>query len=697
MPFSLIFSKEEKKTFFFSSSWLSVYKYSERIFAFLLLTGMLAYAALCVNLGSPRTIKIGSFQYVTNYNKASYYQYALGFSVGVGCGYPAKFYASQRDMASSGVTDFLEGKTQKFNCTNFNPDKISYEPVHLDYYFLKYLGLWWRLFGVSWRSANYYWLFIYSVTLLVLYSVYRFFINPIFAALSTILTGSIYLDQLLIGPRDYSGAPFFCAILLISLFIVCRQCSSQRLLLLTILSGVISGIGVGFKTDVMAMIPGFLLAISFSYTKIEVMGKKYVVLVCVSLLYMSIVIAFMRCLPPSYTVFHVIIEGWAQDFVEALNLTTKGLYSVIPYYSDVYTQFLVGKYGASYLHQNADLYYSDIYKNISEKYYFHLLRFFPADYFSMVLASIRKILAGNISWEAPGYLLEKPVSLVRSFIPLTTIFLVITRNLRVGLFALLFTLGSSAYTVLQYHPRHHFYLTSFFFYFYLLLLITLSMSIIRDFYRQLKYQKINVIETLNQLFPYYKYATRIAFFSVLAVSGLLIGLRFYQNQTMHSMIQAIGVVKKTKLEFSVKKFDSNYLIVPNLEDLNKDAYYLVTFKKSKEELNRHRIASCYTPEIDSKLQFPSWGNMNTILGIWTNYYAYDVSMEIENTKHTAFLVPITKTIGPSFWRGFVIPEEELTDLVSIESIDDLSQFPIEPFMIIPENWREKNYYLTSLW
>jgi hypothetical protein len=72
-------------------------------------------------------------------------------------------------------------------------------------------------------------------------------------------------------------------------------------------------------------------------------------------------------------------------------------------------------------------------------------------------------------------------------------------------------------------------------------------------------------------------------------------------------------------------------------------------------------------------------------------------MEIENTKHTAFLVPITKTIGPSFWRGFVIPEEELTDLVSIESIDDLSQFPIEPFMIIPENWREKNYYLTSLW
>jgi hypothetical protein len=165
------------------------------------------------------------------------------------------------------------------------------------------------------------------------------------------------------------------------------------------------------------------------------------------------------------------------------------------------------------------------------------------------------------------------------------------------------------------------------------------------------------------------------------------------------MIQAIGVVKKTKLEFSVKKFDSNYLIVPNQEYLNKDGYYLLTFKKSKEELNRHRLASYYTPQIDSDLQFPNWGNMNAIVGISTNYYAYDVSMDIESTKQTAFLVPITKTgdFAPAWiWRGFVIPEEELTDLVSIQSIDDLSRFPIEPFMIIPQNWREKNYYLTSL-
>jgi hypothetical protein len=168
------------------------------------------------------------------------------------------------------------------------------------------------------------------------------------------------------------------------------------------------------------------------------------------------------------------------------------------------------------------------------------------------------------------------------------------------------------------------------------------------------------------------------------------------------MIKSVLLAKKTKLDFTVKKFDSNYLIVPNLQDLNKDAYYLVTFKKNKSELESYKLGICFTPTLNEKIEIMNWPLENQILEPRKSYMDFNLMINKSSTRKAQFLIPIVGVgnelvrIIPNYWRGFFIPEEELTNLVSIESIDDLSQFPIEPFIVIPENWREKNYYLTTL-
>lgn len=652
------------------------------VIAALLLVSMMAYAAHCVNsTATTRIIRWGQIEIKTPYNKMLYYQNRFAAAVGEACGYGFKPYAIES------AKDFLNQKEGELDCNNFKEIKGIFTPIGR--YLVYSVGLWWKIFGVSWKSASNYFLTIYGLTLIFLFCIYRFVSNNLLAAIATLITGNVYLHQLLIGPRDFLTAFFFCGVVLLSLIIICRKCSRKKLFLIAFFGGFFCGIGIGFKSDVTALIVLFIFSICFSNIISDSIRERLRCIFCAIMVFLATVYCAVLPLVNANTTYAVIIEGLSLSFTNDLGLTTHHLYSLIPFYNDYYTLDIVNKYATTLLHKATikDMHGNKLYYLYSKKYYFQYLSVFTADFFVRLISSSRLLLSGTIS-----YFGSYQGSLYCIFISLIGFFFLLARNIRVGLVAFLVTIGACSYCVLQFHIRHNFYLSSFFVLFYSLVLISLANKFCGCFFSSKK----KTGRCFLDFFPFLKWAVAICLLATITCFFTLSSLRAYQNGKVKLMIKAVLASKKTKKHYSVQKSDFGWLIHFKQKDNKKNAYYVLTFRPGEKKTAYNQLASIYSKPNDSKVKTVKWQ-------LWKRVFAYpmvdyygDFSVLLStpsNGKEIKFLVPINKTHSShTAWRGFLIPQNELKNLVSIESIDDLSQFPIQPFMVIPSDWEKKNYY-----
>src|SRR5262249_22623926 len=127
------------------------------------------------------------------------------------------------------------------------------------------VGVTWRLFGVSWASLSLLLGVLYGATAAVVYALFRLGAPRWPAAVGTALMIASplqlrYLPQL----RDYAKAPFMLALILTLALLVVRPLTRTRLLVLAAAYGAVTGIGFGFRNDLLIALLPFAATVLYS-------------------------------------------------------------------------------------------------------------------------------------------------------------------------------------------------------------------------------------------------------------------------------------------------------------------------------------------------------------------------------------------------------------------------------------------------
>ncbi|HEV7164522.1 MAG TPA: hypothetical protein VGO35_03930 [Gammaproteobacteria bacterium] len=183
-------------------------------------------------------------------------------AVGIACGYG---YTNLPRIPGDSLEQFLYSKADTFDCTNaLSPDK--YPVVNGDVsgcrYLIAIVGELWRVTGPSWHSVKFVIGVLYILMAVAAFLLARTVIGSFFSTGIVLLFVSAPANiELMSRLRDLGKAPFIllaCAALLWGLGF-----SSRRRLGLAALTGLIIGIGYGFRPDILALLPLSVLLIFF--------------------------------------------------------------------------------------------------------------------------------------------------------------------------------------------------------------------------------------------------------------------------------------------------------------------------------------------------------------------------------------------------------------------------------------------------
>ncbi|MFA7693082.1 MAG: glycosyltransferase family 39 protein [Candidatus Hydrogenedentes bacterium] len=192
--------------------------------------------------------------------------------------YPAVFFAAGHGMGTAdveqieGLPDFIFGQSDRFDTAHI-PADIELAPLksraaaHL--YLLYAVGWMWRCFGVSLNGLIFFLILMRTLNLILIYGMFRLVVRDFAsAALALLFCLSPYMlyENTLI--QYQVRAPFLFFSLWITLLLITRPWHRWMLIGLSVVWGIILGISVGFRYELVTYLPPALLVL-FILTKVN--------------------------------------------------------------------------------------------------------------------------------------------------------------------------------------------------------------------------------------------------------------------------------------------------------------------------------------------------------------------------------------------------------------------------------------------
>lgn len=213
--------------------------------------------------------------------------------------YPAIFFAAGLGMGTADIRElpeldaFIYHKASSFDTRTIPKDikviplKTAFELTHI--YYIYTIGWIWRILGVSVWGVVLYAALLRAFCSLALYGIFNLFLNRKLAILGTLLicTSPAMLSSA-IDLRDFGKAPFILGILLGMGWLVRRPLSTQSILTLAAYLGVLLGVGMGFRQDVLICFPPVILTLFFFLKPVSPRKKS---IRCAALLILVMVFA----------------------------------------------------------------------------------------------------------------------------------------------------------------------------------------------------------------------------------------------------------------------------------------------------------------------------------------------------------------------------------------------------------------------
>ena len=401
-----------------------------------------------------------------------FYQLYFEPAVMIACG--KGFVVSDPQVPAIGR--FLREQTTTFNCNDIPPEAILLRAGGFQAtarYLMTAVGWAWRMAGVSWRKLGPLVGLLFGVTVAAAYGIFRLGMGRVLALLCTWALSLSPLHVLnLPGIRDYSKAPFLLMLVFLLGVAVTRGPSWRSVLSIAVASGVVLGIGYGFRYDLLIAIPAFLLAMTCldggwrARLKYGSAGTA-----------VFLVTFYASAWPVIEAVRHLWDCRWHTMVIGLGDPQTKELQLHAPVYdwfagfSDEFVYATTTSYAARVQPGLGHIEYcGPAYDSVTRSFMLDVASHTPADFLVRAYASSLQMVQLPFRWRAAPmpdvavtyYRIRNAItSRVKEagiFLVVTAVVLITASSIRLGLFVVAFLLYFGGYPAGQFHDRHFFHL-----------------------------------------------------------------------------------------------------------------------------------------------------------------------------------------------------------------------------------------------
>lgn len=572
------------------------------------------------------------------------------------------------------LSKFLSLQQSTFDCSQL-PQKIT--PTALNglqisvHYLMSSMAIIWGLSQISWANALWLNIILFGLTIAGSYCVFRLGMSRFIASLgTTMLIFSAFHLSYLPQLRDYSVAPFVIWFMFSLGLLVTRSWPFKNLLILVLSTGILLGIEFGFRGDLLICVPFYLCAIFFFIPKAPTINWKEKLTLSFIFCGAFFVTSAPVLIPLHHqgsNMAHVIILGLMSPFTEALNLQSPVGYFLGHIYSDGYVQTIIDEYGQQILHHSPVGVSSPGYEQVGMSYLLEYYKNYPADVLIRFYSSIKKII-----WPQqiimPGALWLNWANKVvicdwfLTFAPWITFIILAFYRLRLALFYCLFLVFFAGYPVLQFHPRHYFYLELLnlwcvgFVLQWIVFLCTSSKQKTKNIWQSI---------CLN-------WASVFALISGVLLLGwiALWGAREYQTQHLQELFTHYQHVEKKPL--STKELD--------LGD-QKKILITIPFKPNDIGiyLDLKLSAKCSKKGLNIAFKFNKILNGNPSMHFYLQNYGHEAQLYVPIYPQLNFL-------------GIEIDRNDRACIANITELKPDTKITLRPVVWMPTNWRQQKLY-----
>ncbi len=246
--------------------------------------------------------------------------------------YPAIFWAAGHGLGTTdvdkipGLPEFIFGEVDSFDISTIPKDITLVSitsPVRSHLYYVYAVGWMWRFFGVSQDTLILFLILLRTASTVLIYGLFRVGLGRAAAFMGTLIavfSPMLLCEGMLI--RDFARAPFLFAFLLIVLYLTTRPHSPLAGMALSILQGMVLGIGMGFRSDLLICLPPAVMTLLF-FARIQI-GRPFLyhpaclIMFLIAFLPLSWPILFSGGMTSDQTPLHAVLLGLSPDMESGL-------------------------------------------------------------------------------------------------------------------------------------------------------------------------------------------------------------------------------------------------------------------------------------------------------------------------------------------------------------------------------------------
>jgi len=662
--------------------------------------------------------------YITDYYKKGikldFYQNLFGPAVLDTCG---KGFKVPLLKEGSRLQEFLYLKKDSFSCEDLQeniPIRVGLSTFTGQTQYLMKLVAWtWSIRGISWSALAPLFSIFYAINIGILYFIFRLgmgrgiaFVGSALISISWVhLT---YLPHL----RDYSKATFLLALILILGGLVRWGVRRVEIISLSAVFGVVTGIGLGFRQDILICIPPLIMTLFFFLP----CGVKSNISAKLGGLFLSFILIGLLGWGPLFSMghgqnaWHVSLMGLAPNFTESLGLK-ESIYQWIANHDDKTIQSMASIY--SY---NKDLVYAFVstqpYDKITGAYFFEFVKLFPADLLTRVFGSFANII--NLSFVSPTYpspgnesalevVYRGRQNLIAPFmnwglwVVVLALLLQSAHKIRFAIFSALFLFYFSAVQTLQFHVRHYFYL-EFVFWWSLGFLIYHSWVSVRGPIKSIFLARKENVLWSTILWPKGRWLVllsrplKFGGIALLIIMGSIYGLREYQEAVLKEIFSTYAKAEMVPLKWQVISLakNSNHVKVQGL--FAKDSLWP---RQNNIAYGFQYLVAEFFPQCESSKKSETvsvkfvLGREDGLMELVKNYTVIVPAKKMEPTRLYYPVHSWSDARGSFTFKGLTLSDKDVPCLKGIYKVKKpLSLSPVNVLLTLPPDWENRALYLS---
>jgi len=393
-------------------------------------------------------------RYIRSGRHPFFYQSYFEPAVMTACG--RGFLVAPPGQQPPALRAFLAERTDGFSCDELPRDlRVGTEGLYQRpwRYLMLSVAFAWMLLGISWSGLGPLFGVLLGSTVVLVYAACRLVVGTAaaLACAAAIAVSPLQLSNLP-NLRDYAKAPFTIALLVVLVALVVRPWRTRDVLALSLLYGVLLGVGYGFRTDLLIDIPPFVVAVAV-FLPCALAERIPVKLAALALCAGGFVAAgwpiISTVVERGGCQWHVFLLGLTSPFDDALRVH-GGSYHWGHMYNDEYVWANVSSFAGR---ARPDLgfieYCSHEYDVASWAYLREILARFPADMLTRAYAAALHVV--DIAFARLRLPLWAGVAAAAAFVAIVS-----ASSIRLALFSVFAILYFGGYPAIQFLPRHYF-------------------------------------------------------------------------------------------------------------------------------------------------------------------------------------------------------------------------------------------------